>query len=125
MVAAVQARDSGDLKASKQSLEELLKIAPNDEGVQRMLADVNKDIERQAKGEAPVLAGVAKVARRPTTTARLKKSKPRKPPFPKPQRLHPQKSQKLPPPRPERRRPRSSRWTPPWRTPSANSSFKL
>lgn len=62
MVAAVQARDSGDLKASKQSLEELLKIAPNDEGVQRMLADVNKDIERQAKGEAPVLAGVAKVA---------------------------------------------------------------
>lgn len=57
MVAAVQARDAGDLKSSKQSLEELLKIAPNDEGVQRMLADVNKDIERQAKGEAPVLVG--------------------------------------------------------------------
>ena len=38
MVAAVQARDAGDLKSSKQSLEELLKIAPNDEGVQRMLA---------------------------------------------------------------------------------------
>lgn len=57
MVAAVQARDAGDLKSSKQSLEDLLKIAPNDEGVQRMLADVNKDIERQAKGEAPVLVG--------------------------------------------------------------------
>lgn len=57
MVAAVQARDAGDLKSSKQSLEELLKIAPNDEGVQRMLADVNKDIERQAKGETPVLIG--------------------------------------------------------------------
>lgn len=57
MVAAVQARDAGDIKSSKQSLEELLKIAPNDEGVQRMLADVNKDIERQAKGEAPVLVG--------------------------------------------------------------------
>lgn len=57
MVAAVQARDAGDLKSSKQSLEELLKIAPNDEGVQRMLADVNKDIERQAKGETPVLVG--------------------------------------------------------------------
>ena len=41
MVAAVQARDAGDLKSSKQSLEELLKIAPNDEGVQRMLAEVN------------------------------------------------------------------------------------
>ena len=64
MVAAVQARDSGDLKASKQSLEELLKIAPNDEGVQRMLADVNKDIERQAKGEVPVLAGGAKVVKK-------------------------------------------------------------
>lgn len=57
MVAVVQARDAGDLKSSKQSLEELLKIAPNDEGVQRMLVDVNKDIERQAKGEAPVLVG--------------------------------------------------------------------
>lgn len=57
MVAAVQARDAGDLKSSKQSLEELLKIAPNDEGVQRMLVDVNKDIERQAKGETPVLVG--------------------------------------------------------------------
>lgn len=57
MLVAVQARDAGDLKSSKQSLEELLKIAPNDEGVQRMLADVNKDIERQAKGEAPVLVG--------------------------------------------------------------------
>lgn len=57
MVAAVQARDAGDLKSSKQSLEELLKIAPNDEGVQRMFVDVNKDIERQAKGEAPVLVG--------------------------------------------------------------------
>ena len=57
MVAAVQARDAGDLKSSKQSLEELLKIAPNDEGVQRMIVDVNKDIERQAKGEAPVLVG--------------------------------------------------------------------
>lgn len=57
MVAAVHARDAGDLKSSKQSLEELLKIAPNDEGVQRMLVDVNKDIERQAKGEAPVLVG--------------------------------------------------------------------
>lgn len=56
MVAAVQARDSGDLKTSKQQLEELLKIAPNDEGVQRMLADVNKDIERQSKGEQPVLS---------------------------------------------------------------------
>ena len=56
MVAAVQARDSGDFKASKQALEELVKLAPKDESVQRMLADVNADIERQTKGEVPVLA---------------------------------------------------------------------
>ena len=57
MVAAVQARDSGDFKASKQALEELVKLAPQDESVQRMLADVNADIERQSKGETPILAG--------------------------------------------------------------------
>ncbi len=57
MVTAVQARDSGDFKASKQALEELVKLAPNDESVQRMLADVNADIERQSKGETPVLTG--------------------------------------------------------------------
>ncbi len=59
MVTAVQARDGGDLKASKQALEELVKLAPNDEGVQKMLADVNGDIERQSKGQAPVLASGA------------------------------------------------------------------
>ena len=56
MVTAVQARDNGDFKASKQALEELVKLAPKDESVQRMLSDVNADIERQAKGEKPVLA---------------------------------------------------------------------
>lgn len=56
MVSAVQARDEGNLEASKQSLEELLKIAPNDDSVKQMLASVNEDIERQAKGEAPILA---------------------------------------------------------------------
>lgn len=61
MVTAVQARDAGDLNSSKQALEELLKIAPNDEGVQRLLADVNKDIERKQKGEAPVLANASAV----------------------------------------------------------------
>jgi len=59
MVTAVQARDSGDLQASKQAIEELLKIAPNDKGVQQLLLDVNADIERQAKGQAPVLMSEA------------------------------------------------------------------
>lgn len=38
MVTAVQARDNGDFKASKQALEELVKLAPKDESVQRMLS---------------------------------------------------------------------------------------
>lgn len=62
MVTAVQARDIGDLKAAKQALEELIKITPDDEGVQRMLADINSDIERQSKGEAPVLSGAKAAA---------------------------------------------------------------
>ncbi len=63
MVAAVQARDSGNLSASKQALEELVKLAPEDESVQRMLSDVNADIERQSKGEELVLANKKAVAK--------------------------------------------------------------
>ncbi len=63
MTAAIQARESGDLQAAKKSLEELIKIAPNEKGVQRVLADVNADIERQQKGEKTVLADSEKVAK--------------------------------------------------------------
>ena len=49
MVAAVQARDSGDFKASKQALEELVKIAPKDESVQRMLAS---NVKQRAKHQS-------------------------------------------------------------------------
>ncbi len=63
MVTAVQARDNGDFKSSKQALEELVKLAPKDESVQRMLADVNADIERQNKGEVPVLVNQDTVAK--------------------------------------------------------------
>ena len=55
MITAVQARDSGDLQSSKKALEELVKIDPEDENVQKMLSDVNSDIERQSKGEKAVL----------------------------------------------------------------------
>jgi len=55
MVSAVQARDSGDLAASKQSLEELLKIVPNDKAVQQLLMDVNNAIAAQdVAASAPV-----------------------------------------------------------------------
>lgn len=63
MVSAVQARDAGDLQAAKGHLEELIKIAPSDKGVQRMLADINKDIELQQKGEKTVLANSENVAK--------------------------------------------------------------
>ena len=60
MVTAVQARDSGDLQASKQAIEELLKITPDDKGVQQLLIDVNADIERQAKGQPLLVSQKAK-----------------------------------------------------------------
>ena len=49
MVTAVSARDSGDLETSKKALEDLLKIAPNDQGVQKLLSDVNAEIEAAKK----------------------------------------------------------------------------
>ena len=63
MSAAIEARESGDLQSAKKSLEELIKIAPREQGVQRLLADVNADIERQQKGEKTVLADSEKVAK--------------------------------------------------------------
>ncbi len=61
MVSALQAREAGDLQKAKSQLEELIKIAPEDKGVQRMLADINNDIARQQKGEKTVLAPSKKV----------------------------------------------------------------
>ncbi len=61
MVAAVSARDSGDFAASKKALEELLKIVPNDQGVQKLLADVNAELEAAAKAQAEAAAQGAAV----------------------------------------------------------------
>ena len=52
MIAAIEARDSGDLEISKQSLESLLKISPDDTRVQKLLSDVNAEIEAAAKAKA-------------------------------------------------------------------------
>ncbi len=54
MVAALKARDAGDLDGAKRNLEELLKIAPKDPGVQQLMLSVNREIERRKSGEAPV-----------------------------------------------------------------------
>ncbi|MDG1300305.1 MAG: hypothetical protein P8R37_01810, partial [Opitutae bacterium] len=52
MAAALRARDAGDLTLAKDKTEELIKIAPNDSNVQRLLASINKDLDRQPKGGA-------------------------------------------------------------------------
>lgn len=72
MMTAVQAREGGDLNASKEALEDLLKISPDDEGVQKLLTDVNKDIERKGKGETPVLVGEQAIQKIETERAEAK-----------------------------------------------------
>ncbi len=61
MVSAVQAREAGDLQKAKQQLEKLIAIAPEDAGVQRMLNDINADIERQEKGQKALLVNNEKL----------------------------------------------------------------
>lgn len=48
MAETLRARDSGDLALAKDKAEELIKIAPDDENVQRLLASINKDMDRNA-----------------------------------------------------------------------------
>ena len=53
MAETLRARDSGNLVLAKEKAEELIKIAPNDENVQRLNASINREIERQqAEGGA-------------------------------------------------------------------------
>ncbi len=61
MSSAIRARDAGDLQEAKADLEELLRMAPDDVNVQRLLLAVNKDIERQQKGEQTVYGQAAGV----------------------------------------------------------------
>ena len=48
MASALRARDAGDLTLAKEKAEELIKIAPDDGNVQRLLASINKDLDRRA-----------------------------------------------------------------------------
>jgi len=52
MAAALRARDSGDLTLAKDKAEELIKIAPDDGNVQRLLVSINKDLDRSAASGA-------------------------------------------------------------------------
>ena len=47
MADTLRARDSGDLDLAKEKAEELIKIAPKDDNVQRLLAAINKELDRR------------------------------------------------------------------------------
>lgn len=52
MAETLRARDSGNLDVAKSKAEELIKIAPNDENVQRLLASINSELDRRNGGNA-------------------------------------------------------------------------
>ncbi|CAA6679987.1 MULTISPECIES: type II secretory pathway, component PulD [unclassified Lentimonas] len=52
MAETLRARDSGNLGLAKEKAEELIKIAPEDENVQRLLASINQDLDREVSGDA-------------------------------------------------------------------------
>ncbi len=52
MAETLRARDSGDLALAKEKAEELIKVAPQDENVQRILASINKDLDREQDGNS-------------------------------------------------------------------------
>lgn len=60
MADTLRARDSGNLEAAKEKAEELIKIAPQDANVQRLLASINERLDRRAEssgGSAPSVSG--------------------------------------------------------------------
>ncbi|RCL36984.1 MAG: type II secretory pathway, component PulD [Puniceicoccaceae bacterium] len=59
MADTLRARDSGDLDLAKEKAEALIKVAPNDENIQRLLASINRDLDRRGNRTAPVVYGQA------------------------------------------------------------------
>ncbi|MEE2988938.1 MAG: type II secretory pathway, component PulD [Verrucomicrobiota bacterium] len=47
MAGTLRARDSGNLDLAKEKAEELIKIAPNDDNVQRLLGSINDELDRR------------------------------------------------------------------------------
>ena len=47
MADTLRARDSGNLDLAKEKAEELIKIAPKDDNVQRLLGAINKELDRR------------------------------------------------------------------------------
>jgi general secretion pathway protein D len=59
MADTLRARDSGNLDLAKDKAEELIKIAPDDENVQRLLASINRELDRRGAASAPAVYGQA------------------------------------------------------------------
>jgi general secretion pathway protein D len=57
MADTLRARDSGNLDLAKDKAEELIKAAPNDENVQRLLASINRDLDRRSRLASPAVKG--------------------------------------------------------------------
>ena len=55
MADTLRARDSGNLDLAKEKAEELIKIAPRDENVQRLLASINRELDRRGSLVAPTV----------------------------------------------------------------------
>lgn len=61
MADALRARDAGDLNTAQSKAEELVRMAPENENAQRLLAAINRDIERREGGQAAVFGQAAEV----------------------------------------------------------------
>ncbi|MGZ0656664.1 type II secretory pathway, component PulD [Coraliomargarita sp. W4R72] len=59
MADTLRARDSGNLDLAKEKAEELIKVAPSDENVQRLLASINRELDRRSGSAAPAVYGQA------------------------------------------------------------------
>jgi len=55
MADTLRARDSGNLDLAKDKAEELIKISPKDENVQRLLASINRDLDRRGRQASPAV----------------------------------------------------------------------
>ena len=52
MADTLRARDSGNLDLAKDNAEELIKVAPKDENVQRLLAAINRELNKRGPAVA-------------------------------------------------------------------------
>ena len=59
MADTLRARDSGNLDLAKEKAEELIKIAPKDDNVQRLLGAINKELDRRGDQVTSAVYGQA------------------------------------------------------------------